>query len=120
MLFADVVAASAEVAATRSRTAKATAIADLLGRAGGNEVRPVTAWLAGDTLQGRLGVGWRTLTRLAHDPAASPRLTVSDVDRALTELAGTTGTGSAARREAVVERLLTGPPPTNSASSSGC
>jgi DNA ligase-1 len=108
VLFADVVAASAEVAATRSRTAKATAIADLLGRAGGNEVRPVTAWLAGDTLQGRLGVGWRTLTRLAHDPAASPRLTVSDVDRALTELAGTTGTGSAARREALVEQLFTG------------
>ncbi|ADB75021.1 ATP-dependent DNA ligase [Geodermatophilus obscurus] len=108
MLFADVVAASAEVAATRSRTAKATAIADLLGRAGGNEVRPVTAWLAGDTLQGRLGVGWRTLTRLAHGPAASPRLTVSDVDRALTELAGTTGTGSAARREALVEQLFTG------------
>ena len=108
MLFADVVAASAEVAATRSRTAKATAIADLLRRAGGNEVRPVTAWLAGETLQGRVGIGWRTLTRLTHDPAASPRLTVPDVDRALTELAGTTGTGSAARREAVVERLFSG------------
>jgi len=108
VLFADVVAASAEVAATRSRTAKATAIADLLRRAGGNEVRPVTAWLAGETLQGRVGIGWRTLTRLTHDPAASPRLTVPDVDRALTELAGTTGTGSAARREAVVGRLLSG------------
>ena len=108
MLFADVVAASAAVAATRSRTAKATAIADLLVRAGGDEVRPVTAWLAGDTLQGRLGVGWRTLTRLAHDPVASPRLTVPDVDRALTELAGTSGAGSAARREALVERLFTG------------
>ncbi len=108
MLFADVVAASAAVAATRSRTAKATAIADLLRRADGDEVRPVTAWLAGETLQGRLGVGWRTLTRLAHDPAASPQLTVPDVDRALTELAGTTGTGSAARRDALVERLFTG------------
>jgi DNA ligase-1 len=108
VLFADVVAASAAVAATRSRTAKATAIADLLRRADGDEVRPVTAWLAGETLQGRLGVGWRTLTRLAHDPAASPQLTVPDVDRALTELAGTTGTGSAARRDALVERLFTG------------
>ncbi|HSU00786.1 MAG TPA: ATP-dependent DNA ligase [Geodermatophilus sp.] len=107
MLFADVVAASAAVAATRSRTAKATAIADLLRRADGDEVRPVPAWLAGDPLQGRLGVGWRTLGRLAHDPAAAPQLTVPDVDRALTELAGTTGTGSAARREALLEQLFT-------------
>jgi DNA ligase 1 len=108
VLFADVVAASAAVAATRSRTAKATAIADLLRRADSDEVRPVTAWLAGDTLQGRLGVGWRTLTRLEHDPAGSPQLTVADVDRALTELAGTTGTGSTARRESVLEQLFTG------------
>lgn len=107
MLFADVVAASAAVAATRSRTAKAAAIAGLLRRADDDELRPVTAWLAGDTLQGRVGVGWRTLTRLAHDPAPAPALTVGDVDRALTELAGTTGTGSAARRDALLEQLST-------------
>jgi DNA ligase 1 len=107
VLFADVVAASAAVAATRSRTAKAAAIADLLHRADGEEVRAVTAWLAGEPLQGRLGVGWRTLGRLAHDPAAAPRLTVPAVDRALTELAGTTGAGSAARREALLGQLFT-------------
>ena len=107
MLLADVVAASAAVAATRSRTAKAAVIADLLRRADDDEVRPVTAWLAGDTLQARLGVGWRTLTRLAHDPAGQPQLLVGDVERALTELAGTTGTGSTGRREAVLERLFT-------------
>ncbi|MDP9427702.1 MAG: ATP-dependent DNA ligase [Actinomycetota bacterium] len=106
MLLADVVATSAAVADTRSRTAKAAAIADLLRRADGDEVRPVTAWLAGDTLQGRLGVGWRTLARRASDPAGSPRLGVSDVDRALTKLAGITGTGSVSRREAVLEQLL--------------
>jgi len=107
VLFADVVAASAAVAATRSRTAKAAAIADLLRRADGDEVRAVPAWLAGEPLQGRLGVGWRTLGRLAHDPAAAPQLTVAAVDGALTELAGTTGTGSAARREALLARLFT-------------
>ncbi len=106
VLLADVVATSAAVADTRSRTAKAAAIADLLRRADGDEVRPVTAWLAGDTLQGRLGVGWRTLARRASDPAGSPRLGVSDVDRALTKLAGITGTGSVSRREAVLEQLL--------------
>ncbi|WNV73647.1 ATP-dependent DNA ligase [Geodermatophilus sp. DSM 44513] len=106
MLLADVVAASAEVAATRSRTAKAAAIAGLLRRAGDDEVPAVTAWLAGDTLQGRVGVGWRTLTRLATDPAGEPRLAVGDVDSALTGLAGTTGTGSAARREALLGELF--------------
>jgi DNA ligase-1 len=55
VLLADVVATSAAVAATRSRTAKAAAIADLLRRAEGDEVPPVTAWLAGDSMQGRLG-----------------------------------------------------------------
>jgi DNA ligase-1 len=106
VLLADVLTASAAVAATRSRTAKATAIADLLRRAGTDEIEPVTAWLAGETRQGRLGVGWRTLTRMAGAPAAAPSLTVDAVDRALTELAGTAGPGSAARRDATLAALL--------------
>ena len=73
MLLADVVAVSAAVAATRSRTAKAAAIADLLRQADPGEVEPVTAWLAGEPQQGRTGVGWRTLAKLAHDPAARRR-----------------------------------------------
>jgi DNA ligase-1 len=106
VLLADVHAISAEVAATRSRTAKAAAIAGLLQRAERHEVPAVTAWLSGDTLQGRLGVGWRTLTRLAADPATEPSLTVGTVDAALTELAGTSGAGSAGRREALLGGLF--------------
>jgi DNA ligase-1 len=106
VLLADVVAVSAQVAGTRSRTAKAGAIADLLRRVGPEEVEPVTAWLAGEVRQGRLGVGWRSLSRLAGEPAATPSLTVADVDLALTGLAATSGTGSAARRESVVGGLL--------------
>ncbi|WP_448639158.1 ATP-dependent DNA ligase [Geodermatophilus sp. URMC 63] len=106
MLLADVVAASAAVAATRSRTAKARAIAGVLERAEPGEVGPVTAWLAGDPVQGRLGVGWRTLTRLTHDPAAEPALTVAGVDAVLTALAATSGAGSAARRDELLGTLL--------------
>ena len=106
MLLADVLAASAAVTATRSRTAKAQAIADVLRRAGRDEVEPVTAWLAGDTRQGRLGVGWRTLARMGGAPAAAPTLTVAAVDAALTELAATAGPGSAARRDAALTALL--------------
>jgi DNA ligase-1 len=106
VLLADVVATSAAVAATRSRTAKAGVIAELLRRAGTDEIEPVTAWLAGDPRQGRLGVGWRTLTRLVGAPAAIPSLTVAAVDEALTTLTEATGTGSAARRDATVTSLL--------------
>jgi DNA ligase-1 len=106
VLLADVVAVSAAVAATRSRTAKAAAIAGLLRRADADEVAPVTAWLAGEPLQGRLGVGWRTLSRQAHDPAPQPSLTVAAVDRGLTGLAATSGPGSAARREAALGDLV--------------
>ena len=106
MLLADVVAASAAVAATRSRTAKAAAIAELLRRASVDEVEPVTAWLAGEPRQGRTGVGWRTLSKLAHDPADQPALTVVEVDDALTALAGTAGAGSATRRDALLGGLL--------------
>jgi DNA ligase-1 len=106
VLLADVVAASAAVTATRARTAKAAAIADLLRRADDGEVRAVTAWLSGEPLQSRLGVGWRTLSRLAHDPAAEASLTVAGVDEALDALAAATGPGSTARREAALGALF--------------
>jgi DNA ligase 1 len=106
VLLADVVATSAAVAATRARTAKATAIAELLRRADRDEVEPVTAWLAGEPRQGRTGVGWRTLAKPAHDPAAEPTLTVTAVDQALTALATTSGAGSTARRDALLASLM--------------
>jgi DNA ligase-1 len=106
VLLADVVAASTAVAGTRSRTAKAGLIAELLRRAGAEEVEPVTAWLAGEARQGRLGVGWRTLSRMVRDHAPAPSVTVAAVDRTLTELADTSGAGSAARRDALLTSLL--------------
>ena len=106
VLLADVVAASAAVTATRSRTGKAGAIAELLRRADPDEVEPVTAWLAGEPRQGRLGVGRRTLSQMVGDHAPAPSLTVAAVDRTLTELAETSGAGSAARRNALLTTLL--------------
>jgi DNA ligase-1 len=106
VLLADVVAASAAVAATRSRTAKAALIADLLRRTGTDEVAPVTAWLSGETPQGRLGVGWRTLTRPAGEPASAPSLTVAALEAVLDDLAGTAGAGSVVRRDSLVAALM--------------
>src|SRR6185436_18981151 len=86
MLFAEVVAASAAVGATRARTAKAAALAALLRAATPAEVAPATAWLAGETRQGRVGTGWRTLSGIDAPPAAGPTLTVEAVDTALDAL----------------------------------
>jgi DNA ligase-1 len=108
VLLADVVTVSSVVAATRSRTAKAAAIADLLRRADADEVEAVTAWLSGETRQGRLGVGRRTVSRLTGTPAAASSLRVAAVDQALTELAAAGGPGSAARRDATLTALLDG------------
>ncbi|NAZ82088.1 ATP-dependent DNA ligase [Kineococcus sp. R8] len=113
MLLADVVAASGAVTATRARTAKAAAIADVLRAAAPAEVEPVTAWLAGEPRQGRLGVGWRSLAGFAGDetaPAGEP-LTVTAVDDALTALAATSGPGSAARRDAALTALFSAAAP---------
>ena len=107
-LLGEVVAASAEVAATRSRKAKTATLATLLAGLQPDEVRPATAWLAGEMLQGRTGIGWRTLQSVSPTPASTSTLTVGDVDAALDRLAAMagSGTGVGARRAAELGGLL--------------
>ncbi|WP_300008549.1 ATP-dependent DNA ligase [Pseudonocardia sp.] len=106
MLLGEVVDVSGAVGATRSRSAKAAAIAALLRAAGPGEVEPVAAWLAGEARQGRIGTGWRTLSGLDAAPAPTPTLTVTRVDATLDALAGTTGAGSTARRAELLAGLF--------------
>ncbi|MBA2389510.1 MAG: ATP-dependent DNA ligase, partial [Geodermatophilaceae bacterium] len=106
MLFADVVAASATVAATRSRLAKVQALAGLLRRLAPEDVEPAVAWLAGEPRQGRIGAGWRTLGAIETSPADVPGLTVAVVDRALTTIGGTSGAGSVQRRADTLGELF--------------
>ncbi|WP_018335295.1 ATP-dependent DNA ligase [Actinomycetospora chiangmaiensis] len=108
MLFSRVVATSGEVGATRSRKAKTAALAAVLADAAPDEVAPVTAWLAGFMLQGRTGIGWRTLSGLDVSPASEPSLEVPDVEASLDRLAALAGSGSGvgARRTAELEALL--------------
>jgi DNA ligase 1 len=107
-LLGEVVAASGEVAATRSRKAKTATLAALLARLEPDEVRPATAWLAGDMLQGRTGIGWRTLQSVTPAPAPTSSLTVGDVEAALDRLAALagSGTGVGARRAEELGALL--------------
>ncbi|MDV3222025.1 ATP-dependent DNA ligase [Intrasporangium sp.] len=106
--LADVVATSRTVATTSSRTAKVEALAACLAHAsadGPETVEVVAAHLAGALPQRRLGVSWRGLRSLP-EPAAGTSLTVLEVDAAATELASVSGSGSAARRSALVRSLF--------------
>ncbi|SCX52725.1 DNA ligase-1 [Klenkia marina] len=106
MLLADVVSTSAAVGATRARTAKSAAVAQLLRAAAPDEVGPVTAWLSGAPRQGKLGAGWRTLSGVDAPPAAEPTLAVVAVETALDELAAVSGAGSTARRGGLLADLF--------------
>jgi DNA ligase-1 len=106
MLLNDVVTTSSAVAATRSRKAKTEAIANLLRSADPLDVRAVVAWLSGETLQGRLGIGWRTVTGAGTETADDPTWTVAEVDHLLGDLARTAGSGSVARRKELLTNLL--------------
>jgi DNA ligase 1 len=99
--FAELVAASADVAATSSRTAKVARLAAALRALAPEEVRAGTAMLGGALRQRQTGVGWRSLAELPP-AAAEPSLTVAEVDAAAQALAAASGPGS---RTARAERL---------------
>ncbi len=102
MLLADLARASAVVGATRSRTAKVAAVADVLGRAGPGEIGPAAAMLAGRLRQGRVGVGWAQLSAVDVTIATAPVMTILDVDQVVSALAAMTGPGSAGARSAAL------------------
>jgi DNA ligase-1 len=108
MLLSDVVAASQAVAATRSRIAKVTALAETLARAAAESpalVGVVASYLSGSLPQRRTGVSWRSL-QLLPQPAATPTLTVAAVDEAVEALSRISGEGSGAARSDARLRLF--------------
>ncbi|MFJ4653090.1 ATP-dependent DNA ligase [Nocardia sp. NPDC088792] len=106
MLLSEVVDASLAVRATSSRKTKINTFAELLRQAAPEELAQVVAWLSGELSQGRIGTGWRTLTTMASTPAATATLTVEQVDAVFTELAEVGGSGSTAKRKALLAGLF--------------
>lgn len=110
MLFADLAATSAAVAATSGRLAKITLLADCLRRLAAETTDPRglsagAAYLAGELLQRQTGVGYASLRDLPP-PAAEPSLTVAEVDRRIAEISVVAGPGSQARRRRLLEDLF--------------
>ena len=113
MLLAEVVEASARVAATPARTAKIAALADLLRRLAPDEIEPAVGYLVGEPRQGRIGVGWATVAKSiaarrggAADAREGAPITVAELDRVLTDLAGTIGAKSVGARAQLIDSLL--------------
>src|SRR5258706_6827015 len=99
MLFAELVATSAAVAATRSRAEKIAQLAALLARLAPDEIAAAVAFLSGELPSGRIGVGGATVARAAGaGGATSPTLAISDVERFLAAVLATVGAGSASAR----------------------
>ena len=105
-LFAEVVNASAGLAATSSRSAKVAILAQLLRRLDADEVAPAVGLLAGVPRQGRIGIGYATVYGIEVAPADEPSLTIGDLDRAISELQQPVGSGSAAKRKQILAALL--------------
>lgn len=105
MLLTRLAQVSQEVAATSARSRKVALLAELFRDAEPDDVPIVIPYLAGRLPQGRLGVGWKVLSRPVA-PAAEPTLTVGDVDARLTELGKVSGAGSQAERARLVGELM--------------
>ncbi|MCI3278450.1 ATP-dependent DNA ligase [Streptomyces cylindrosporus] len=105
MLLARLTHVSQEVAATSARSRKIALLAELFRDAEPDDVPIVIPYLAGRLPQGRLGVGWKVLSRRVA-PAAEPALTVREVDALFTDLAKVSGAGSQAERARLVGELM--------------
>jgi DNA ligase-1 len=106
VLLASLVETSEAVGGTRSRKAKVAALGDLLRALDPEEVEVAVGFLTGMPRQGRIGVGWRSAYRQDVEPATEPSVEVLEVDRTLSELAGTSGSGSQAARQALLTDLF--------------
>jgi DNA ligase-1 len=105
-LLADVVTVSRDVTATSSRSQKVAILAELLSRLEPDEIPLVVGFLAGVPRQGRIGIGYSTIYGIDCAPAPEASLTVDELDRAISAVEQTTGSGSAAKRRQILGELL--------------
>jgi DNA ligase-1 len=106
-LFADIVAASRDVAASSSRLAKTERLADCLRGLAPTEVGVAVAYLSGQLPQGRIGIGGAALRDARPGSAAdAPSLTLADADAVFDSIAALAGPGSAAERVRLLRELL--------------
>jgi DNA ligase-1 len=103
--LAAVALASSEIATTGARSAKKKRLADVLRASDADDVPAIVAWLSGELLQRRIGVGWAALATVPPAASASS-LTVAEVNRAFAEMAEASGPGSQTRRSTLLSDIM--------------
>ncbi len=88
---------------TSKRTSKIALAAELLQQLAPNEIRPVAAYLAGATRQGKTGVGYATIRDATGSPVDTPSITVLELDHTLGRLSSARGTRD---KQAVLRALM--------------
>ncbi|AQP44390.1 ATP-dependent DNA ligase [Tessaracoccus flavus] len=106
MQLKTLVDAVAEVASTRSRTAKIELLASFLRQVEPEDLRTAIGLLVGKPPQGRLGVGARGLQAHRQRAADRPTLGLGDVGEAFDTLAEASGPGSTAVRASTLAGLM--------------
>lgn len=107
MRLAELVQASQDVGATRSRLKKRARLADLLRALSPEQVPIGVSYLSGVLPQGRIGLGWAIFRDLdAGPPPSDPQLDLLETHRRFDELAAISGKGSKKRREAALGQLM--------------
>ena len=104
--LAEVVRASAAVAATPSRLAKIRVIADCLRALEPAEIEIALPYLSGEIRQGKLTVGYSALQSAMGNPAAAPSLSLPEVDAGFESLKNVKGKGAASRRTSLLKELF--------------
>ncbi|HXX10483.1 MAG TPA: ATP-dependent DNA ligase [Burkholderiales bacterium] len=107
MLLADLTETVRRVAGTARRKEKVDALAQCLRRFEAAEIEIGVAFLSGETRQGKTGVGPSIVTRARSvAAAASPSLTLAQVDESLQHIARASGAGSIGARTRLLSELL--------------
>jgi DNA ligase-1 len=107
MRLADVVAASSAVAGTSGRLEKVAHLADVIRRVPPDDIETVIGFLSGAARQGRMGIGFASLSGLREvPPADTPSLDIREVDATFDRLAASSGAGSASRRAELLRGLF--------------
>lgn len=105
--LAELVQASTEVAATRSRTRKSALLTDVLAALSPQERAIGAAYLSGEPRQDRLDLGPAAVHGVQVDPVDHPELSLLEVDATLQSIADVEpGTGSRTARVALLTELL--------------
>jgi DNA ligase-1 len=105
-LLAQLVDVSQRVTGLRARLAKVHELAACLTNLPADEIEAAVHYLSGDTPQGRIGITNKNLAAAERSaPASAAQLSIADVDRALGEIKGLRGAGSAPLREQALRGL---------------